>query len=514
VKDRADVGSEIGGYRLTRRIGEGGMGAVFLAEERDTGRQVALKVLLSELARNEDFRRRFERESRYASSLDHPHIVRVHEFGEADGVTYMVMDYVPGRDLTAEIAEGPLSPERTIRILDQVASALDAVHATGIYHRDVKPANVLVAVDEESGELDCRLTDFGLSKHPSQDSSALTGAGFFVGTGQYVAPEQILAQELDHRVDVYSLGCLLYECLSGETPFRRPRETEVLHAHIQDPPPKLTASRPELPVAIDEVVAKALAKRPEERYASCGKLMEAARAAIMPTSPRPISEGGTPSPRAGEDPVERLRLRVTGGNAQGTEIRVEDELLIGRQASDEGSLGQDAEISREHARVSRADGEFVIEDLGSTNGTFVNGRRISGPEILSAGDRIQLGATTLVVQVSVPSVRVDVAAAPQAPAAPEAPAAPPEGPAAPEAPETEAQPPAPAPVSEPDADTRSSAMTPTPEPAAAEPPPPLSLHLHFDPGSGEVTLELGEDAEPVRLVYEDGRWRLAPGERG
>jgi serine/threonine protein kinase len=501
VTDHIDVGSEVGGYRISRRIGEGGMGAVYLAEEPETGRQVALKVLLSDLARDEAFRRRFERESRYASSLNHPHIVRVHEFGESNGVAYMVMDYVPGKDLTAELRAGPLSPERTVRILEQVASALDAVHATGLYHRDVKPANVLVAEDDESGELDCRLTDFGLSKHPSQDSSALTNAGFFVGTCQYVAPEQILAQKLDHRVDVYSLGCLLFECLVGEPPFRRPRDTEVLHAHIQDPPPKVTERRSQLPGAIDEVVAKALAKRPEDRFGSCGGLMEAARAAVVPTTPRPISEGGTPTPRRSGDAGERLRLRVTGGNAQGTEIRIEDELLIGRQSSGEGSLGQDAEISRQHARISRANGEFVIEDLGSTNGTFVNGRRITGPEILSAGDRIQMGATTLVVQVSVPLAPPDAAAAPQAPAAP------PEAPA--EALETDVQPPAPAP-SKPDAETRSSVHAAAPQPAA-EPPPPLSLRLHFDPASGEIRLELDEEGDQVRLVYEGGRWRLAPG---
>jgi serine/threonine protein kinase len=470
VNDRVEVGKEIGGYAVTGRIGEGGMGAVFLAEQRETGQQFALKVLLSETATSEEFRRRFERESQYASSLNHPNIVRVHEFGEVDGVAYMVMEYVPGRDLTAELAGGALSPERTIEILEQVASALDAVHATGLYHRDVKPANVLIADDGENGHLRCRLTDFGLSKHPSQDSSPLTSAGFFVGTCQYVAPEQILAKELDHRVDVYSLGCLLYECLAGEPPFKRPREEQVLYAHIQDPPPRLTAVKPELPAAIDDVIARALAKEPEERYPSCGELVEAARAALM--------VDGSPGP---ERAIDCLRLRATAGNARGSEIQVEEEFLIGRQASEEGQLGQDAEISREHARIARSGNGFVIEDLGSTNGTFVNGRRINGSEILSPGDRIQVGATTLVVQVSVPSAT-------------------------------------------PDADTRSSVRMPMPEPPAVEPEPPaaeqeaptaaatppLSMQLDFDPATGELTLRLGEDSDEVRFVYEGGRWRLAP----
>jgi serine/threonine-protein kinase len=456
VADRVEVGQEIGGYAVTGRIGEGGMGAVYLAEQRESGRRVALKVLLSEMAENEEFRRRFERESKYASSLEHPNIVRVHEFGEANGVAYMVMEYVEGSDLTAELAGGPLSPERTIQILEQVASALDAVHATGLYHRDVKPANILIANDEETGELRCRLTDFGLSKQPSQDSSPLTSAGFFVGTCQYVAPEQILAKELDHRVDVYSLGCLLYECLAGEPPFKRPREEQVLYAHIQDPPPALTAVRPDLPAAIDGVIAKALAKEPEERQESCGELVEAARAALLSDSAPPASDG--------------LRLRVTAGNATGSEIQVKDELLIGREASQEGRLGQDAEISRQHARIARSGAAFSIEDLGSTNGTFVNGRRITGPEILSPGDRIQVGATTLVVQVSVP-IAVQPAAAP-------------------------------------DADTRSSAQRPMPPAEAAL--PPFSLRLDFDPEAGEVTLRLDEDSDPVTLVFENGRWRLAP----
>src|SRR5262245_2791079 len=295
------------------------MGAVYLAERRESGEQVALKILLSEMAGDEEYRRRFIRESEYASSLNHPNIVHVYEFGEANGVAYMAMEYVPGHDLTVELAKGRLTPERTIAILEQAASALDAVHASGLYHRDVKPANILVAEDEETGGLRCRLTDFGLSKHPTQDSSPLTSAGFFVGTSQYVAPEQILAKELDHRVDVYSLGCLLFECLAGETPFMRPREEQVLYGHIQDPPPKLTQTRPDLTPAIDAVIEKALAKEPEERYASCGELVDAAREAL----------GGASTP-----PADCLRLRVTAGNAEGSEIKIEQELLIGRQATE------------------------------------------------------------------------------------------------------------------------------------------------------------------------------------
>jgi serine/threonine-protein kinase len=489
VAERIDVGKQVGGYAVTGRIGEGGMGAVYLAED-EAGKKYALKVLLTAQGENEEFKRRFERESRYASSLNHPNIVRVHEFGEQNGQAYMIMEYVEGRDLASEIAAGQVSPERTIEILEQIASALDAVHETGLYHRDVKPANVLVAQDEETGELRCRLTDFGLSKQPSQDSSPLTSAGFFVGTCQYVAPEQILAKNLDHRVDVYSLGCLLYECLAGEAPFKRPREEQVLYAHIQDPPPKLTEVRQDLPAAIDDVIAKSLAKDPDERYSSCGELVEAAREALLPGSAAKEGPQMEEAPETEEAPAgDSLRLRVTAGNAEGTEIRVDEEFLIGRQEEGAGTLGQDAEISRHHARIARSGGGFTIEDLGSTNGTFVNGRRIAGAEILSPGDRIQLGATTLVVQVSVPSAG-DAAA----------PAAPPEPPRAP----TRAE--VPVPTAEPDADTRSSAHQRIPEPTAV---PPFSIQLDIDPVAGEVTMRLGEEADPVRLVYENGTWRLA-----
>ena len=453
-----EVGQEIGGYTIKDQIGEGGMGAVFLAEGRDSGQLVALKILQAEMAQNEEFRRRFVRESQYASSLNHPNITQLIEFGESDGVEFMAMEYVPGHDLTVELAGGRLATDRTIQILEQVASALDAVHRSGIFHRDVKPANILVNDDEATGSPHCWLTDFGLSKHPGQDSSPLTSAGFFVGTCQYVAPEQILAdRDLDHRVDVYSLGCVLYECLAGDPPFMRPREEQVLYAHIQDPPPKLSHVRPDLPAGIDGVLDRALSKKPDERYDSCGELVEAARAVL------PVEAAAATSSS------DCLRLRVTAGNALGSEIQVRDEFVIGRQASEEGQLGQDAEISRRHARIARSNGSFVVEDLGSTNGTFVNGRRISKPEILSPGDRIQVGATTMVVQVSVPAAA-------------------------------------------PDADTRSSARMPTPEPPTETTPPPLSLQLSFDPAAGEVTIRLDDKSDPVRLLYMNGRWKLAPDE--
>jgi tRNA A-37 threonylcarbamoyl transferase component Bud32 len=451
------IGSEIGGYRVTGLLGQGGMGWVYRAEELATGQERALKVLSERLTDAEDFRARFLRESRYAASVDHPNVVRVHDAGEDGGRLYMAMDYVQGTDLKALLAlEGRLDTGRTLAILGDVAAALDAVHAAGLLHRDVKPGNVIVAPGPAGGE-GSYLTDFGLSKNPAQDSRALTAAGDFVGTYYYTAPEQILANEPDHRADVYSLGCVLYECLTGEPPFRHEQAMDALHAHIEEPPPRVTERRPDLPAALDDVIAKAMAKQPRERFASCGELLAAARAAVAPA---PVA--GASPPELGV-PREKLRLKVTAGNAGGTEIQVEDELLIGRAAEGQGTLAGDAEISRRHARIFRAQGGFMIEDLGSTNGTFVNGRELSAPELLSVADSIQLGGTTLRVQVSTPMT----------PPPTEAPAAPPPAP------------PGPAPF------------------------PRLSLR-DVDLEAGEATLQLDEVGEPLRLVYEDGRWRVAP----
>ena len=279
MADAVQPGTEIGGYRLTGLIGRGGMGTVYLGEEVATGKRTAVKVLAAHLARDEGFRARFVREARYASTVEHPNVVAVLDAGEANDLLYIVMEYVEGTSLEALLAiEGPLPGERTLRIVEQVANALDAVHAAGILHRDLKPGNVLVSPAE--GRERAYLTDFGLSKNPSQDTKALTAAGELVGTWHYMAPEQILAKDVDERVDVYGLGCLLFECLAGEPPFRRERPLEVLRAHVEDPPPSVTAVRPELPFEIDAVLAKALAKQPDDRFETCRTLAGAAGTAL------------------------------------------------------------------------------------------------------------------------------------------------------------------------------------------------------------------------------------------
>jgi serine/threonine-protein kinase len=271
-------GTELAGYRIESVLGRGGMGVVYLADDLRLERRVALKLITPELAADPRFRERFLRESRLAASLDHSHVVPVFAAGETDDQLWIAMRYVQGIDLKPLLErEGPLEPARALALVAQVASALDAAHAHGLLHRDVKPANVLVT--EEDGEEHCYLSDFGLAR--SADTAAgPQGAPHLSGTVDYTAPEQIAHEVADHRADLYSLACILYECLAGEPPFKRPRPMATLFAHSSEPPPSLHERQLELPEAIDAVLAKALAKDPAERYPSCHVLVQDARDAL------------------------------------------------------------------------------------------------------------------------------------------------------------------------------------------------------------------------------------------
>src|SRR3954464_7767751 len=273
---QVDVGSQVGQYRIDSYIGRGGMGVVYRAEHTHLGRHVALKLLAPELAENESFRDRFVRESRVAARVDHPNVIPIYEASESEGRYFIAMRYVDGHDLREILhTGGPLSLERALVVLTQEAGALDAAPAQGLVHRAVKPGNILVVAESEH----CYLTDFGLTKAISSDT-AFTATGQFVGTTDYVAPEQIEGKELDRRTDVYSLGCVFYECLAGTPPFRRESDMAVMWAHMQEPPPRVTERRPDLPSALDGVIATALAKRKDDRFPSASSFAAAARAAI------------------------------------------------------------------------------------------------------------------------------------------------------------------------------------------------------------------------------------------
>ncbi|MGI5451961.1 serine/threonine-protein kinase [Streptomyces sp. CA-249302] len=274
------IGRQVAGYRIEREIGRGGMAVVYRALDLRLERTVALKLLAPELARNDTFRLRFTHESRAAAAIDHPHIVPVYEAGETDGVLYIAMRYVEGSDLRHLLdRRGPLAPSAALRIAAQVASALDAAHEHGLVHRDVKPGNILVARGTDSDHPEhAYLTDFGLTKK-SLSLTGFTSVGQFVGTLDYVAPEQISGRPVDGRCDVYGFACVVYESLAGRPPFRRDDDMALLWAHQYDDPPPLTEFRPDLAPETDAVFAKALAKPPDDRHDSCRAFVTALRAA-------------------------------------------------------------------------------------------------------------------------------------------------------------------------------------------------------------------------------------------
>jgi streptogramin lyase len=266
-------------YRIEEPIGQGGMGVVYLAHDVRLGRKVALKLMAPSLARDDRYRTRFASESELAMSLEHPNVVPIHDAGEAEGRLYLAMRRVEGTDLRALLRrEGALDPARALAIVSQIAHALDAAHANGLVHRDVKPSNVLLDENEH-----VYLADFGLTRRLS-DEASLRSDALAVGTPAYVAPEQLEGRTVDGRADVYSLGCLLYECLTGEPPFHGDSRLALAWAHLEQDPPRVTERRPELSEGVDAVVATAMAKDPAERFATCAELAAAAEGALMPPS--------------------------------------------------------------------------------------------------------------------------------------------------------------------------------------------------------------------------------------
>jgi tRNA A-37 threonylcarbamoyl transferase component Bud32 len=269
------VGRTFLDYRLEEPIGQGGMGVVYVANDARLKRKVALKLMAPELASDERFRERFVRESELAMSLEHANVVPIYDAGEADGRLYLAMRRVEGSDLRALLRNaGALAPPRAVAIARQIAHALDAAHAKGLVHRDVKPSNVLLDESEH-----VYLADFGLTRRQSEDG-AQPGDGRSLGTPAYLAPEQLEGGPIDGRADVYSLGCLLYECLTGEPPFGGKSRLEVAWAHLEDEPPRASERNSALPAAIDDVIRKAMAKHPDDRYATCAELVAAAEAAL------------------------------------------------------------------------------------------------------------------------------------------------------------------------------------------------------------------------------------------
>ncbi len=300
--------SEFGRYRLFELIGRGGMGEVYKAHDTVMGRDVAIKILPGDRGRDSRFRARFSREALISARLTEPHIIPIHDTGEIDGHLYLVMPIINGVDIdTALKRDGPMAPARAVRVVTQIAAALDTAHAHGLVHRDVKPSNALMT---DHGFV--YLIDFGVA----YDSSAtkLTDASRTVGTWAYMAPERLMTDVADARTDVYALACVLYECLTGERPFPGDLVAQQMTAHLSTPPPRPSERQSAVPVAFDDVVARGMAKEPSERYPSAGDLAAAASAALA-TPPRgPSGSNGsdtrtaTPSPPSRHRPLLRLPL--------------------------------------------------------------------------------------------------------------------------------------------------------------------------------------------------------------
>jgi hypothetical protein len=290
------IGAQIAGYRLEEQIGRGGMAVVYRAHEARLDRNVALKILAPGLAADEAFRKRFIRESRIAAAVDHPNIIPVFDAGEADGVLFIAMRFVDGLDVRTLLdSEGPLPAGRATDIIAQVASALDAAHTRGLVHRDVKPANMLIDSAAGGGRQDhVYLSDFGLGKQTLTDlgQTGLTSHGQFLGTLDYMAPEQIEGLRVDGRADQYALACATFEMLSGAPPFRRDGGMAVAWAKLSEAPPLLSIRRADLPGAIDGVMNRAMAKDPADRFGTCGEFATALRDAcgLGPAVPRPLRE--------------------------------------------------------------------------------------------------------------------------------------------------------------------------------------------------------------------------------
>jgi serine/threonine-protein kinase len=289
-----ETGTIVAGYRIDGILGEGGMGVVYRATQMSLMRTVALKVLATELSDDPTFRERFRREGLLQAAIEHPHIVTVYEAGETDQGLFLAMRLVRGPTLKDETRADPLDTERALRILLPVADALDAAHEVGLIHRDVKPQNILIGARDHP-----YLADFGLTNVPDE-AARLTGTGQFIGTIDYVAPEQVRGEGATVASDVYALAGVLYECLTGEVPFAKPTEAAVLYAHMSEPPPKVSEHRPELPAAVDDLIARGMAKDPAARPASPSHLMREAAQAFGGSTAALADRPAVAAPPAGD----------------------------------------------------------------------------------------------------------------------------------------------------------------------------------------------------------------------
>jgi len=352
----------LGKYQILNEIGRGGMAVVYKAYDPILQRHVALKVLSPRLASEDQVIRRFALEATTAANLKHPNIVIIHDVASAGGYQFLVMELIEGPTLREEIRSvGALPLARAARIATQLASALDYAHQRGLIHRDIKPSNILLSGDDHA-----TLTDFGLVR--AMSGSRLTEAGSSLGTLEYMSPEQLTGEEIDWRADVYSLGVVVYESLTAQMPFSGDTPYALMRKVMYEPPPPLSQVNPNLPPAVNRVMALALAKSPAERFRTAGEFAAALEQLLASDDLELVDGAG-------------LRFRLHRGVTR-----------VGRDPDNEliANVGQ---VSRHHAEI-RSDGKAcIVIDLNSTNGTFVNDQRIppSQPRRLQAGDLLRFG---------------------------------------------------------------------------------------------------------------------------
>jgi serine/threonine-protein kinase len=297
------VPEKFGRYELQELLGRGGMGEVYRAYDTVRDRIVALKLLPKHLAADESFKTRFRRESRMAARLSEPHIVPIHDFGEIDGQLFLDMRLVEGRDLGSLLTDGALPADTAVNVISQVAAALDAAHASGLVHRDVKPSNILLTGLTEGDHANpfAYLVDFGIARSATEEGTALTATSATIGTVAYMSPERIDGDHGDRRTDIYALACVLYETITGRKPFDG-EIFAIMYAHMHTAPPAVSATVPDAPAGLDGVVRKGMAKRPDDRYSTAGALAADARAAIWGSAGRPLAPPPPPPPPAWQPP--------------------------------------------------------------------------------------------------------------------------------------------------------------------------------------------------------------------
>jgi hypothetical protein len=378
------VGTDVAGYAVESVLGSGAMGVVYVARQRSPERRVALKLITPAFANDEVFRRRFLREATAAAAIEHPHILPVYAAGESNGTLFMAMRLIDGRDLR-EILRGSreLSLERVERIVGQIGGALDAAHARGLVHRDVKPGNVLVTEQPDGEDADfCYLMDFGVSTWTANSAATITSTGQMVGTANYMAPEQIEGGAVDGRTDLYSLGCVLYECLTGSAPFSGRSSPAILYGHLHERAPAPSSLRPELPQGVDEVIDRVLRKAPEERYPSCRALSQDLHAALtgstatLPAVTTVAARSGSPTPRS------RGRAPWIVAAAVATLLLVAAGLVYlgsrDREAVQGSPPGPPAQLIREGVQVIASDTAPSSTDAAGNVVTYVPANVIDG----------------------------------------------------------------------------------------------------------------------------------------